>query len=107
MSRIFLSSSNLNLLHLPQPLFSPLASIFSNHLQPLTIFLPPTSSALVLISGLSRMNDAKTQSFLKRIVALVVMQKMVIVKQAEAGNKAVGRFSNGHSQLPEDLKVLD
>ena len=53
------------------------------------------------------MNDAKTQSFLKRIVASFVMQKMVIVKQAEAGNKAVGRFSNGHSQLPEDLQVFD
>ena len=52
------------------------------------------------------MDDAEAQSLLEWIVVPVVMQKMVIVKQAETGNEALNRLSNCHSVQSEGLVVL-
>ena len=52
------------------------------------------------------MDNAKTQSLFEWIVASVVMQKLVAVKQAEAGNEAIDRFTNVHSLQSESLVML-
>lgn len=68
--------------------------------------LPQTSEVLLLAAGHSRMDDAEAQSLLEWIVVPVIMQKMVTVKQAEAGNEAVNRLTNCNSLQSEGLVVL-